>query len=155
MYQHIQLKKLSNWSTNATSSKFEGVETLKEKNSKIFFNDDGELALKELSNEMGELEEVILVEDEPALNLPQLSNECWSNFVEELTKKYEQRNGLNFSSAEAFRIDGANNSKSIFLGSQKHQVDITSDEDEPCSPGIRKGKNKYNNAYYDIYIVVH
>uniref|UniRef100_W8BK02 Uncharacterized protein n=1 Tax=Ceratitis capitata TaxID=7213 RepID=W8BK02_CERCA len=88
MYQHIRLRRLSNESTAASSKVVELEEFKQRENDNIFINDDV-LKLKELSNKMDELEEVILVEDEPALTLPQLSNECWDNFVEELSKKYE------------------------------------------------------------------
>ncbi|XP_054085685.1 uncharacterized protein LOC105220972 isoform X2 [Zeugodacus cucurbitae] len=88
---------------------------------------------------MDELEEVILVEDEPALRLPQLSNDSWSDFVEELSKKYDQDDLLSTSVPQStnakrkFQI--ADNTQSLprrcnVATNNNGVVSISSDEDE-------------------------
>lgn len=139
MYQHIQLRRLSNLSSTTTSQKVDGLDALKRKEVSDIYDEDDVLVLKELSNKMDELEEVILVEDEPALRLPQLSNDSWSDFVEELSKKYDQDDLLSTSVPQStnakrkFQI--ADDTQSLprrcnVATNNNGVVSISSDEDE-------------------------
>lgn len=151
MYQHIQLRRLSNLSSNATSEKVEELDALKQNEASDIYEDDDVLVLKELSNKMDELEEVILVEDEPALRLPQLSNESWSNFVDELTKKYEYDVLLSTSVPQTtnakrkFQIHADNLSpaqRGNAANKDSGVVSISSDEDEQSRNVPPAGKTK-------------
>uniref|UniRef100_A0A034WCF1 Uncharacterized protein n=1 Tax=Bactrocera dorsalis TaxID=27457 RepID=A0A034WCF1_BACDO len=141
MYQHIQLRRSSNWSSKPTSQKVDGLNAYKEKEVIEIYDDDDVLVLKELSNKMDELEEVILVEDDDALSLPQLSNESWSDFVDELTKKYEY-DALQSTSVpqttkakRKFHISARNLSRArgYAATTDDNVISISSDEDEQSS----------------------
>ncbi|XP_018804656.1 PREDICTED: uncharacterized protein LOC108978708 [Bactrocera latifrons] len=142
MYQHIQLRRSSNWSSKAISQKVNASNVFKEKEVIEIYDDDDVLVLKELSNKMDELEEVILVEDDDALSLPQLSNESWDDFVDELTKKYEY-DALQTTSVpqtttakRKFHISARNLSRAQrgYAATRDDSViSISSDEDEQSS----------------------
>lgn len=162
MYQHIQLRRLPNLSSNICQ-KVDGLDALKQEAGDIY-DDDDVLVLNELSNKMDELEEVILVEDEPALRLPQLSNETWGDFVNELSKKYEYDEllptsvPLTTNGKRKFQIADDTVSpvyRGNVLTNDDGVVSISSDEDEQVSNVMPAGTPSCIIGYTYYYLIMY